>query len=415
MRLQSISRLIVTVTLLALSATLLSCLEQRRQNQRQLSFQFALPDGWEVINSDFEGRIVHQANTDGNEGTEWLVLYSFDTPARTALKPVSCAVYHTIRREPRLPIIYPYHLQAPGWTYLGEGGTDRVSVRVEDVVTNIKPDEKFFDPENTYFSPVEVVVESKDASGNITRASIFQWRNTLSEDHWKRIEPREWLVVPGHMPELDRQWYQCLGFFEASLKIQIQKDQVKVWDRVGDRSQLARVSTYTLKAEPSTGAVPSSAYLDVNDRLHPPQSICLAFAFGVPDDVGNSPYPEKIVMAFHARLLSEIDGYPDAFLTQNARNDPDWVILQGRLGAGQIPCVTRIVYDPPAETASTAQSFDDAPSQEAVGQDPSPIRAKVTTLARYGSLDPSEEGTFVVWDLVQIDNAWKIDGIHEIR
>ena len=47
--------------------------------------------------------------------------------------------------------------------------------------------------------------------------------------------------------------------------------------------------------------------------------------------------------------------------------------------------------------------------------DPTQIRAKVTTLARYGSLDPSEEGTFVVWDVVQVDNAWRIDGIHEIR
>ena len=56
-RLQSRTFLIMTVTLLALSVSLLSCFEQRKQNQEQLSFQFALPDGWEVINADFEGRI----------------------------------------------------------------------------------------------------------------------------------------------------------------------------------------------------------------------------------------------------------------------------------------------------------------------------------------------------------------------
>jgi hypothetical protein len=285
------------------------------------------------------------------------------------------------------------------------------------VVTNIKPDKgAFLHPEQAYFSPVEVIVESRDASGNITRASIFQWRNTLPREHWKRIDPEEWLVVPGHMPEEGRQWYHCLGFFEASLKIEIQKDQVKVWDRAGDRSQLARVSTYQLKADPATGAVPSDAYLDVNDQLEPPQSTCLEFAFGLPEDVGNSPYPEKIVMAYHNKLRSEADSHGAAFLTENARNDPEWVIFQGRIGVSLgAPCVTRVVYDPPAETTSTTKSFQDAPAQQGAGQDPAQIRARVTTLARYGSLNPSEEGTFVVWDMVQVDNAWRIDGIHEIR
>jgi hypothetical protein len=426
-RLQSTLGFILTVTLLMLSVSFLSGCEQRKQNQEQLSFQFALPDGWEVINKDFEGRIVHQANTDGVDGTEWIVLYTFDMPAQAALKPVSCAIYHAVRREPRLPIIYPYHLQAPGWTYLGEGGTDRVSVRVEDVITNIKPDTRpggrFDQTPDIYFSPVEVIIESRDAGGNITRASIFQWRNTLAKEHWKRVDPEEWLVVPGIRPEQQSQFYECLGFFEATLKVQVGVNQVEVWDRAGDRSQLARVTTYRPRIgpdpdDPAKSAVVSDAYLDANDQLFPPESSCLAFAFGYPEDVGNSPYPEKIVMAYHAKLRSEADNYGGTFLSENGARGQDkaWQEFQRRVNSStQPPCVTRVVYEPPAETSSTAKSYGSAAGAEAAGKEPEEIRAQVTTLARYGSQDPSEEGTFIVWDLVQVDNAWKIDRINEIR
>jgi hypothetical protein len=113
-----------------------------------------------------------------------------------------------------------------------------------------------------------------------------------------------------------------------------------------------------------------------------------------------------------------VDNYGGAFLSENSERDQDasWQEFRRRVNSStQPPCVTRVVYEPPAETSSTANSFGSATGAEAAGKDPEAIRAQVTTLARYGPQDPSGEGTFVVWNLVQVDNAWKIDRINEIR
>jgi hypothetical protein len=397
----------ILLGLLVSTMGFLSGCEERQENRDQLSFQSVLPEGWQVVNKDRAGR-VSRADTDGDQEEEWILLYSFDTPGNTAFTPIGGAIYHTVRREPRLPIIYPYHLQAPGWSYLGEG-IGRVTVRVEDMVTHIEPDDTY--PADTYFAPQEVIVESRDVDGRITRAAIFQWRNTVPPgEHRKRIDPQEWLVIPGHMPERNSQWYHCIGVFDGTLRVEVGQNQVAVWERLNDRSQIARVNTYKLSgtaAHPN----PPNGYLDPNHQLIVPDSSCLGLGFGLPPDVSQSPYPEKIVMAFHEKFLSEENSYGDGFLTPSASkkraSDANWRLFapQSR-PLLQAPCIKEIRYDPPAETSSKASSFGGAE-----GSEPPQITAQVTTVVEYQPGKPKQ----VVWLLVQEENTWKINDVSETR
>jgi hypothetical protein len=110
------------------------------------------------------------------------------------------------------------------------------------VVTNIQPDETY--PEGTDFSTNEVVVENKGPDGEVMRASIFQWRNTVAPEYRNRVDPREYIFVPSQPPPANSQWYQCIGLFEATVRVQVETNQVTVVDRMNDRSQLARVNVY---------------------------------------------------------------------------------------------------------------------------------------------------------------------------
>ena len=397
---------LILLALLVSTIGFLSGCEERQENEDQLSFQFVMPEGWQVVNRDHTGRVT-RVDTNGDQEEEWILLYSFDTPGNAVFTPIGGAIYHTIRREPRLPIIYPYHLQTPGGGYLGEG-INRVTVRVEDVVTNIEPDDTYLP--DTYFAPQEVIVESRDVDGRITRVAIFQWRNTVPPEHRKRTDPQEWLVIPGHRPELNSQWYHCIGVFDGTLRVEVGQNQVAVWERSSDRSQITHVNTYKLTGTAAQPNLPNG-YLDPNHQLIAPASSCLDLGFGLPPDVSQSPYPEKIVMAFHERLLSEENSYGDEFLTSSAlEKRPSHTAWRLFAPPGQhllqAPCIKEVRYEPPAETSSQASSFGGAE-----GSEPSLITAQVTTRAEYQPGQP----TWVVWQLVQEENAWKINDVLETR
>ena len=396
------------LTLLVSSGCLPSGWQQRQENEEQLSFQFTMPGGWSVINADHTGRVT-QMDTNGDDEKEWVLLYAFDTPGNAAFTPVRCAIYHTVRREPRLPIVYPYHLQAPGWTYLGEG-TGRVTVRVDDVVTDIEPDETY--PMGTLFAPQEVIVEGKNASGHVTRVSIFQWRNTVPKEYRKRIDPEEHIVVPSEPPGSASQWYQCIGLFEGTVAVYVGKDEVTVSDRINDRSQFARVKTY--KPNAATGG-----YLYGGQDLVEPTSSCVGFAFGMPADVAQSPFPEKIVMAFHRQFRDQAAGHGDAFLTDSAKDaragEPDWDLFslssQSSAQRAQRACVKTLRYG--SELDSEIRSFGASIDSQGTDQKPAPITTQVETQAEYHLAGDKVKLVRIVWEMVKEDDGWKINDIIE--
>jgi hypothetical protein len=353
----------------------------REEARKEVDFNFALPASWQIVN-------ISRLDTNDDQENEWVILYTFDMPGIKTFSPIRCAIYHIARREPKLPIIYPYHLQAPSWTYLGEGG-DRTGVQVEDVVTTIQ-----LDPSRIYASPHEIVVRSKDADGFVTRASIFQWRDNVQN---KLIDPREVIVVGTDSLE-SGQWYQCVGFFEGS-SIAIEQDKVTVQSRTNDRSQFAQIKIY----KPTSGP---GGYLDENDQLVSPVSSCLDFAYGMPDNLLQSPYPEKIVMAFHKQYTDAARNYGEAFLTQDAqeqrKKSADWDIF-GRDTSGA--CVTQISYNPESETQSEIQVFDQGSGH---------ATTVVETWGEYHLAGGSVRKK-IDWEMVRDDNVWRIQGIRSIR
>jgi hypothetical protein len=368
------------MSLLVSGLWLLSACEAK-ETTKDLDFQFALPTTWRIVD-------IARLDTDGDAENEWVLLYTFDDPQDPNFGPVRCAVYDVAHREPRLPIIYPYHLQAPGWTYLGEGA-ERTSVRLADVVSTI--------PDPTDTNPAfkqEVVLESVSGEGFVNRVSIFRWRDNVPPELRKRTDPNEVLILPNE-PPTSGEWYQCVGMFEASLQVKLDVDRVEVWDRVNDRSQFAKITTY----QPLPGS-PTGYLNDVYQRIDP-ISVCLDFAFGMPENVAQSPYPEKVVMAFQKSFAGSRE-YALSFLTAEAKQvlgsmDPGWL---------HSPCVTQVSYGPHSELESEVQSFE-------VGEE-SPIRAQVGTQLIYRSEQQVRQAE-LTWRLVRIDNAWKIEDFIVLR
>jgi hypothetical protein len=396
----------LSLALVLLSGLLLSgC--WRQENRKELYFEAALPESWELE--------VERLDTDHDGDNEWVILYAFDDPGNKSFVPLRGAVYDISRRDPKLPIIYPYHLQAPGWTFLGEG-LDRVKARMENVVTVA--------PEGIEGDTTELVVESTGPNGFVDRVSIFRWRDNVPDQLRKRTDPHEILFVPGK-PLAQGEWYECVGMFAGTLKVELTTDRVTVMDRVNDRSQLARISKYSAKAA-LQGYMDDASY-----QLAAPDSVCIDFAHGMSSDVTESPYPEKIVLAYH-KTFNQDPLLSASLLTENAQRKEGSDLWSVFVPNTRDVCITQISYGPPRETESEVLSFGEANEQittdiqarENTGDSPDltpeakPIQALVKTTASYKLPGQNEKQTFQIeWNLVR-DAAsdgelevWKIDSI----
>jgi len=380
-----------------------------------------LPDSWTVDQ-------VLRLDTDGDLENEWVLLYTFDSLEKNAFTPIRGAIYDAAGREPKLPVIYPYHLQAPGWTYLGEG-PDKVSVKVENVVTVAR--------QGTDPAAPEVIVENTGADKYVNRASIYRWQDNIPTELRKRTDPHEVLVVPGQ-PRSSGEWYECIGMFESTLQVIVETDQVQVIDRVwedrvaADRSQLGRVNIY--RPDATVGG-----YLDENQHLVQPIATCIDFAYGMPPDLTHSPYPEKIVMAFQKTFAQGPDN-GSAFLTPGARNrrnrDSVWRLFES--GTTNV-CVQLISYGPPDETQAEITSFGVADAQRVTDLQAQsqpeiqteatiqaapqtyPIMAQVDTWAIHEIPGRQPQTVKVRWTLMREEvqegeqGQWKIDNVQEIN
>jgi hypothetical protein len=369
----------------------------RQDTRKELDFLLTLPETWAIAD-------VSRMDTDEDGENEWVVLYAFDDPGDRDVIPIKGAIYDINRREPRLPIVYPYHLQAPGWTFLGEG-LGKVTVRVEDVVT--------IAPSGIAGSANEVIVENTGPNKEINRVSIYRWIDSIPSDIRKRTDPHEILLVQGR-PVGKGEWYQCIGMFAGTLRVSLdQADRVTVVDAHNDRSQLATFRIYSPKSQ-------QNGYLDAHYELVRPDSVCIDFAHGKPPNLATSPYPEKIVMGYHYSLNNEPLTNAQ-YLTQNAKTNQGndaWRIFS--LGTRDA-CVKRISYTPADQTASEVQSYGETDDPTATSATPIPIRAVVQTTATYklpGTDQP--QPIQIEWTLVRESappgepDEWKIDNI-EIR
>lgn len=217
---------------------------------------------------------------------QWLVLYKYD--AAEHFSPIAGVVYRADRGGKNQPrIIYPYPLRLPDRDYLGTGN---VSVRPQDVLSA--------------WDGVELVAENKNTDGFVTEAAVFVWHDSYPNDTWRKPE--------------EGRFYECMGYFRSEGEVVVQHNEVIVKELENDRSQLARYYKYRPDAQ--------GRYLAQGAELRPSVDSWVDFAFPQTGSVADSPYPEKIVLAFYNAIGGPADGLR-AFLSKEA---------QERLKAGDL-------------------------------------------------------------------------------
>lgn len=303
------------------------------------------PQGAQVAN-------IQRLNTDVDEHEEWVVTYQYDMAARN--NPVSCVIYDA--EGDGLYLFYPHALRTPAGDFLGEGS---VNVSLADMLS---------DPGGASQARSEIIVSSG------TTLSIF------------RV-----LEVAQSAPPDYANPYHCEGFFKGTLKVQVDGNRVSVWDRAGnDRSQLALRRVYL----PNNG----SYFRPGTTELVAPAEASITFAYGMPDDIQNTPYPEKLVLAFYDNLD---EGGVSGYLTAQA---------QTRFNAGQLE------YGSPWRGASLqrvlVQEISYVPGDELVASvadgNPNTPTSQVQVKALF--IGPGGERRLrqITWLLLKQGNQWKM-------
>jgi len=310
------------------------------------AFAEGLPD---ALSANIGVVSVERADTDADGFEEWVVFYMFDKRARNS--PILGAVYDNDRGNP--PVVFPYHLNAPDRNYLSEQQVFGPSLTVQELATDLTPT----DNNPAGVNVPELIIQSAN------ELTIFRYRK--NSDPWD---------FPRDAPSR----YEPIGFFRGSGGVTINLTQgapdfgrVNVIDRNGyERSQLAIRSVYGLQVDHQTG---NETYLDSipplggvgAPKLAAPLISTVDFYPTPPDDIFNTPYPEKIVLAFYAATCgglddtlcrnAGVDGWqPRDFLTGDAlsafdANNPAYFGLPSFSGNQNIS-ISQLRYFPQLET-----------------------------------------------------------------
>jgi hypothetical protein len=282
--------------------------EALRQPDPRLDFTKILPESKRPQN-------VQLLDADGDGKNEWIVFYKFDLVEGATgrrFSPIGGAVYNDDHGDP--PVVFPYELLPPDQVYLGE---QNCVAEVRDLITTNQG--------------AELLVNNYAEEGLVVDLSVFHWYDRDKDDLSKN-------------PSEERQGYECLGFFHGSGGITLAESEVIVKERTEERSQLSIERVYDVRE--------SSYFQPGGKELWPPVEESVEFTFGVPEDVAQSPYPEKIVLAFYLALgqnnplaqtyLSEASGLRNVVGSSNFGTAADGDKIQRVL-------VKRIIYTPNKE------------------------------------------------------------------
>ena len=245
---------------IALSLAVAGCgpVEALRSPDKRLDFTKILPE-------TKRPQEVQLLDADGDGKDEWIIFYKFDLVEEATgrkFSPIGGAVYNDDHGDP--PVVFPYELHPPDRGYLGD---QNCVAEVRDLIT-------------TNAGP-ELLVSNFAEENLVVDLGVFFWYDHDKDDLSKN---------PGE----GRQGYECLGFFRGSGGITFADSKVIVKERTQERSQLSVKNVYDVR---------ENSYFQPGGReLWPPVETSIAFTFGVPQDVAQSPYPEKVVLAFYLAL-----------------------------------------------------------------------------------------------------------------
>jgi hypothetical protein len=328
-------------------------------------------DFFTILPDRYKVQEVDNVDTDGDGQKEWVVFYRFDlTDGRS---PYAGAIYDYDRGDP--PVLFPYRLVPPDRDYLSESA---VSLKQDDLV---KLGET---------KPVPELFVTGNAGGINTDLTIFRhFQNSLPWEY-PRDEPRR---------------YQVIGSFrgDGGVTYDAKSKTVTVLNRAGyDRSQIAIQTRYNL--DEARGTFMSAAD---PKQLGAPASSQVVFAFGMPADILDTPYPEKVVLGFYTALAQKQSSTikPEDFLTGQAliEYSRDNLLYFGFADvSGDVTQmkVTQLSYAPQVE------AFD--ASTSVLGQQPRLLTVSIKFEAQKGA-SIAETPQPIKWVTTLVNGKWKID------
>ena len=154
----------------------------------------------------------------------------------------------------------------------------------------------------------------------------------------------------------------------------------------------------------------SGGYLLDSGELVGPSSSCLDFAFGMPEALDESPYPEKIVIAF-LRKFTQGPLFGGQYLTDQAddarQDDPHgyWAFFDPGTPFPYV-CIKELGYSPDFETQAQVEALE-----QGVGQ----VTANVDTRITLSNDQQQKQEIRATWQMLKQDNVWKIDRLVSVR
>lgn len=319
-------------------------------------------------------------NTDDDPEQEWVVLYQFDLA--DGRSPYGGAVYDSDRGVP--PVLFPYRLLPPDRDYLSDSA---VRLVLEDIVTT---DEVNAVPELFVYGTLPI----SPKSGGPLNSDLTIFRHIPNSLPWEypRDEPRR---------------YRVIGSFRGDGGVTFEPNDktVTTLNRAGyDRSQLSVEAKYALDGARGT-------YMNVTDpeQLSAPIASQVIFTFGMPPDILDTPYPEKLVVGFYEMLEREEPPVsPRDFLTGQALIEYD----QGNLAYFGFENVTGTwadVNELKIMQLSYAPEFEELdPSVTVLGSDPRFLVVGVAFEAKVGQVSTRTSAP-LQWVTIVVRGKWKID------
>jgi hypothetical protein len=294
---------------------------------------------------------VQRVDTDSDGEQEWLTFYRFDQVGEGG--PVAALIYDVVPDlGVQLPIVYPYKLRTPAQDYLA---------------LNV---------------PKVLLVEIAAEAGRALRKELVLYTGTeliffrLTRD-------------PGPPPADNPPMYRCIGFFRSAEGVSFDQEslEVAVITRSGyERSELVTKHYYRPEGD--------GYFITGTETLVPPFASAVDFPAGIPEGVLDTPYPEKIVLAFY-KTFREQDA--DAKLVQYLSPQAATEFGQGKLRYGSPFPRSEIKW-------ATVKELSYYPTQD--DSQSTVVIAKVVFTATSGQQSALTE---VRWRMIRVQTRWKMD------
>lgn len=313
---------------------------------------------------------VYYEDTDGDGEKEWVVFHKFDLT--NVGSPYAGTVYDFDRGDP--PVVFPYKLVPPDRDYLSERAA---SLELVDVVT-----------------VGEVTAEPELMVYDTSRTNLNIFRHIPNSFPWE-------------FPRDDPRRYQVIGTFrgDGGVTYNPTTKHVTVIDREDfDRSQLSVQTVYALDENRGT-------YMSVTnpEQLKAPIASTVSFSHGMPPDVLDTPYPEKLILGFYEMLAAQEPRVPPRhFLTGQALIEFDNNNLSyfgfgnasGTMKSVDNVTVTQLSYYPQTELIGASTTV--------LGEEPNRQTASIAFQAQVGKTSTSTPAP-IVWDITVVNGKWKIN------